>query len=545
MKRSCRVFASRTHGLRLSGFKDFGKISVAVVDSLEEEPWKVEEDLASTYTERGPAALSDFMRQASFLLIDHAAGEIHAARDVVGLGSLFFADTPQGTTIANDIALLVRPGDKLSVCSKGLIQYLTFQYTPAPFTLLSGVQKLHPGEVRTYRIRDGALVGVQRLSPLNFGSNALSGRELEDVFGEVYGQLRDSVAGRKVGVLASGGVDSTTNALWLKRVGADPVLLTASFQDPEFDETPYVRDLSTHLGLSLRTHVVTTQSRGDLTRLIGFLAEPICDRALIPTGALLSACGYDLNSIVSGEGGDELWGPPRRWPAHIELGAPFSTASDLASTYLRASAATSIEDRRLMLNSSLAAEIEEEQDRAAKLLESLMAAAEPQDCFQAVKAAQVGTWLPENVIAKDRAAAGVIGARPRFPLAHRLCMQFVASLPNHEHLCGCGSKEFLRLFHRGSVPESVWNKPKHKFKVPPNTWLTQPVAEQVCRQIRDGGTGLDRFFSAHFIDSLAAESSRLDDRLVWGIHTLTEWLDAIKARAGSTIHDEPNISYTA
>ena len=133
-----------------------------------------------------------------------------------------------------------------------------------------------------------------------------------------------------LGVLLSGGVDSTLVASLARRHGVEPHFLTVGFAEPRFDEAAAARATALRLG---GTHHVVQLAANDVLALlpdaIAAMDQPTADgvNTYVITRA---AAERGIKVLVSGLGGDELFGGYttfRKAPflaAHARRLAPFA-----------------------------------------------------------------------------------------------------------------------------------------------------------------------------------------------------------------------------
>src|ERR1044072_8832225 len=110
--------------------------------------------------------------------------------------------------------------------------------------------------------------------------------------------------------MLSGGVDSSALTALMAKVRGDADFHTFSlaFEDSSFDESPYAREVSAHLGTRHHEVVVTPEKvRELLPKYLCHIDEPFADGSAIPI-YLLAECARDyVKVLLSGEGGDEAF----------------------------------------------------------------------------------------------------------------------------------------------------------------------------------------------------------------------------------------------
>jgi len=442
-------------------------------------------------------------------------------RDRLGRQQVFVRRVGNSVRFAPTIAGLFAPNEAhlIELSREALIQYLTFQFYPAPFTPIKGVQKFEPGESLVYDA-EHRRVKSRAVKPLLTFDGSDTSNATQTLLAAVRLAIQRVIrafSSERTGFLASGGFDSTTNILSAVSLGYRPILLTAAFRDPEFDESAYAAMVAGHCSLEHRLTCIEPPSQSALEDMVAGATEPTCDRALIPTSTLFSTAAADLACIVSGEGGDEIWGPPRRWSAELdELGVDAS----LARAYLGRISAASLSLRGQLFGDL--GMVNDEFDRSIKLVGTTFERSGARTAFEAAKALQAATWLPDNVVKKDIAAAGRQGLDVEFPLADDEVVKILNTLSAETHRELSVGKRAMQVFLESHALPALVERPKHKFKVPGHVWNEARLFTSLEQAMRSGTSELATMIGVEAL-SAARASGELDSRVVWGLFSLDAW----------------------
>ena len=95
-----------------------------------------------------------------------------------------------------------------------------------------------------------------------------------------------------VGVLLSGGLDSSAVAALMTEVSAEPIQsFSVSFAEASFDESPYARRVAAHLQTAHHELRVTAADLVQaLPAILAQLDEPFADPSIIPTYLVSPVC---------------------------------------------------------------------------------------------------------------------------------------------------------------------------------------------------------------------------------------------------------------
>ena len=269
------------------------------------------EVLPHLYEEYGDAMVNELNGMFAFALWDSRRRRLLIARDRFGEKPLYWGVFDNTLLFASEPkVLLAHPAVKPSLNLQALRQYLSFDYVPAPLTIYRGINKLTAAHKLTLERGE---VKVERYWKLDYKTKepAPSEREAADHLREL---LADAVRMRLVsdvplGVLLSGGVDSSTIAALAVRASSEAVkTFSISFAEASFDESAYARGVAKFLGTDHHEERLSANLAANLLSEIGsWMDEPFSDPSLVPTYLLSRFTRKHVTVALGGDGGDELF----------------------------------------------------------------------------------------------------------------------------------------------------------------------------------------------------------------------------------------------
>ena len=257
----------------------------------------------------------------AFAVYDATARRLFIARDRAGQKPLFYFHDGNRFLFASELkALMADPSLPRRVDLAALEAYLAYGYVPGEACMLQGFRKLPPGCAMTYHL-DTRRLETWRYWDLPASDQAPDANEedLLERFGELLKQSvrRRMVADVPVGILLSGGIDSSLVTAMAAEVATGPVrTFTISFPGHDlFDEAPYARMVAEHFGtehVEMPAEPATVDLLPELARQYD---EPIGDSSMVPTYLVSRLVRRHATVALGGDGGDELFGgyPQHGW----------------------------------------------------------------------------------------------------------------------------------------------------------------------------------------------------------------------------------------
>ncbi len=461
-----------------------------------------------------------------------------AARDRAGEKPLYWTQTPRGLRLASEVkALLVRPEVSRELDPLALDQFLTYEYVLAPRTMLKGVHKLPPAHFLRYR--DGA-ASVHRYwdaatVPLKEWTDADAADALRAALKTAV--ERQLMADVPLGAFLSGGIDSSSIVALMSQAGSQPVnSFSIGFADGTYNELPYAREVAALFKTNHRERVASPDLAGMFERLVVHLDEPFADVSLFPTFSVSELAREHVKVVLSGDGGDELFGgydayqaqalaAKRGWmgealmPALAGVAAarpPTEKKKGLVNKVKRfsAGAATAPADLghyRWMIYLGA-------RDKARLYQAGLRDALGATDVYAPVRDAlgrfgqddvlnrqlyaDLSLYLADDILVKVDRMSMATSLETRAPFLDGDLMELAFSMPGHLKIRNGERKWILKQAMRGVLPESILNRRKEGFSIPMKNWLRrelQPLMRDLLSPERIARRGL---FDPHVVTAL-------------------------------------------
>lgn len=258
----------------------------------------------------------------AFVIWDRLTNEFFLARDQVGVKPAYYLLRDGFFAASSEVRPLLRhPRISPSLDPAAVAEYLAFGNTFGDNTLVNGVRKVPPGCF--LHIRDGISTVHEYWSPL--GEEATLSED--DARIDLRSLLDECVASAlvsdvPVGLMLSGGLDSSSIATLAAR-HVDPSSLTSysvAFGEPN-DEAQVAQRLAKDLGLRHRVLRLSREAvNAEFEGWLAALDYPTANPTSIAVTFVARAARQDgLKVLLSGDGGDELFGGYRRWMKYLRF----------------------------------------------------------------------------------------------------------------------------------------------------------------------------------------------------------------------------------
>ena len=246
------------------------------------------------------------------------------ARDRFGEKPIYYLQTPSGLAFASEARTLKY--HKLfdgELDTDSLNSFLSLGYVPTPNSIYKNIKKILPGTYTTYFLNSNTVQKSTSKSGVYY-SIARNSIDVKSSYDErkrsLNSLLRDSVCKQlisdvPIGVFLSGGIDSTLIASIASEYSVGNLnTFSIGFDDPLFDESKAAESISKHLGTNHNSHKISIKDIIDVIPKIPLVySEPFADYSQIPTFLVSQLASNSVKVVLTGDGGDELFGGYNRY----------------------------------------------------------------------------------------------------------------------------------------------------------------------------------------------------------------------------------------
>ena len=492
----------------------------------------------------------------AFAVFDRVERRALIVRDRFGKKPLYYADAGGALRFASTLdamrALLPTSPD-LDVGA--IAQYLVLQYVPSPLSPYVGVRKLPPGHLATWS--DGALSvrPYWQPPPRTVGAQAVDRHEAAERVRELIGEavrirLESEVP---LGVFLSGGLDSSTVVAEMASAGIQAKTYSVGFRHASFDETRYSRLIAETFGSDHHELEADQDAEAMFRDFVTYYDEPFADSSALATLAVARAAAEHVTVILTGDGGDEMFGGYLRYAAFRRAGRIRRALGPLAPLAGSAVAGGGRALGRRGLTAGgrfVRRPWEGYRDRlfhfgpgdlAGILRPEVMAGIDPYaasaglDSLWARRPPSASTllwvdeqtYLPDDLLTKMDRATMAHSLEARSPLLDHVLAELCAELPENLLFDGLVGKSILREAYAEVLPPEILHRGKMGFGVPIADWMRselRPLTEQLL--LSDDGP-LWVWFERDAVRSLVRRFLAGDEARrwkAWNLLALAGWI---------------------
>jgi asparagine synthase (glutamine-hydrolysing) len=466
---------------------------------------------------------------------DESTRALTLGRDPFGVRSLYYLEHRGAFYFATELKqLLTIPGLRVEIDPSAIHKYLTFSFVPGEAVPIVGVKRLLPGH--TLRLADGNVSIAPYFKLVEQIDEKL--QNTKEAVKTIRRLARDATKRRlhgegEVGLFLSGGLDSSSVAVWLKDAGASARAFSLDFGEQSV-EREQAAEVAQMLGIP-QTMVPVTGDRvaAVFDDAVYKLDLPFGDPVTVPQ-YLLGKAARDagLSAVFNGEGGDQLFGGWTSKPmiaAEVYAGLYESQATSREETYLRSY------HRFYGLEDELyAPEFRDRVGPAGQRRALLRPYLEDggDTLLHRVRLADISLKGSQNILPRAERMANAWGLDVLTPLFDRQLAETAFRLPPDLKLHGACEKYVLKLAMRKRLPKAiVWRK-KFGMSVPITDFVLQPPLSALVEDlVGDAAVRRRGLFRPEFVRTLRAGQAvpsdtrrrRVGER-IWTLMMLEAWM---------------------
>lgn len=521
------------------------------------------EVIVHLYEEEGLELFTRLRGMFAVALWDTRRERLVLARDRMGKKPLYVRQEPRRLLFASELKSILEDADvPRSLNLVALREYLALGYVPAPLCLLEGFEKVLPGHYLV--VEKGRVEDHEYWNPR---FDQMESHTEEEWVERVREKLLESVRIRLIsdvplGAFLSGGIDSSSIVAMMARLTGQPVKTYSIGYEGEhayYNELPYAQIVAKAFGTDHHEIIVRPAVSELLPKLLWHLDEPIADSAAITTYLVSRLARESVKVILSGVGGDELFGGYRRylgdslgryyrllpgvirkqwlpallarlpqdrhsaWKDYVRYSKSFVQTAELdpALRYMSYVTLFSSEARAQLLQEDSAG-----QGPASRALAEYFQRCQTRDNLNRIIYADIKTSLVDDLLALTDRMSMAASIECRAPFVDHELVELTSRMPSHWKVRGMSMKYLLKKAIRPWLPAEILRRKKRGFGAPVGAWLRKDLRFLVQEMLSEQQIKQRGLFSWPVIQEIIslhqAERRDYTDHL-WALICLEGW----------------------
>ena len=446
------------------------------------------------YMEYGDRFIDLIDGMFAIAIYDRRIEQIKLYRDRYGIKPLYYLYKEEQFAFTSELKGLVAACSNFhfEIDNTAIYDYLAYQYIPEPKSMYKDVYKLEPASYLFYDLRKRKIVKKGNYWHLYVNTRAHGRRKKQDVLYDIRELIKQSVARQiiadvPVGTFLSGGVDSSIVSYECNSLNPSIVSYSIGFTEKKADESSYAKRVADYCSIRNKTKILSIY---DVNTIKGTLKElydePFADTSAYPTYILSKFARENVKVILTGDGGDELFGGYDRYKLFFERRRQkYINHTGIERTITRLSG------KNPYITKKLSDLFESELSTFAKYMgvfdewkhdswKELLKIDKDYDVkwylrkyyhkelprMTRMRYLDFKTYLPSDILTKVDRTSMSVSLETRIPFLDRELVEYVFALADDECYYDGELKTLLKYAYRDALPEDILFREKMGFSIP-------------------------------------------------------------------------------
>jgi asparagine synthase (glutamine-hydrolysing) len=528
------------------------------------------ETVVHSYEEWGEDFVQNLRGMFALAIWDGREEKLILVRDRIGIKPLYYTLLEDKTLVFGSElkAILAHPRVNRSLDPRALDLYLTLEYVPAPHSIFQNISKLPAGSLLIYKSGQNHLKKYWELEPQEMPPSRVSKPKLNSLMDELYALIKEAVRLRMIsdvplGAFLSGGIDSSSIVGMMHELGTSPIkTFSIGFEDTSYDELHHARRVAERFQTEHEEFVLQPKALDLTDKLIHHLDEPFGDFSIFPTYLVSKMARSHVKVILSGDGGDEVFGgyehyqaqklsrsplpflfrgilnpliammPPSQkkkgaWNKIRRFGQGFEHSPKYK--HLRWMMFLTEKDKKSLYAPGLLDKLAGTKPFYETMpYDDLYSRSDRFDTLTGELYLDLKTYLADDILVKVDRMSMATSLETRVPILDHKIVEFVYSLPGNLKLNGLTTKWIFKKSMENLLPHHNIYRKKEGFSIPIKHWLRTDLKELMmdylnAQRIKDEG-----LFRPGFIDKMIDRHLKQRENYshqLWALLVFEIWRD--------------------
>ena len=493
---------------------------------------------------------------------DKKEDKLFLARDRIGIKPLYWSKIDNNFFFGSELKSLKKFFGFKNVLSKVAINYfIKWGFITAPLSIYKNVYKLKPGEFievdNNINVTNNKYWGLdENITNQDLKKNNLNFREsvsgLENLINDSV--KKTLVSDVPLGCFLSSGIDSSIVTYFANQNSKKKIkTFSIGFLESEFNESEGAKKIANYIGTEHHNIYFSNQDIvSHFDKLNEIYDEPFADSSQLPTSLISEYSKKSVSVILSGDGGDELFGGYNRYTEPFKRTHNLDFKSKLIKILNNLSDLNLERIEKLFLISNLKKRVRTYQSEdiekiyivlftmfqnlndllKSEYLEDVSIFNQFNDAiknyFEKFMYFDTMSYLPDDILTKVDRASMFYSLEVRVPLLDHRIVEFAWSLPREYKLNINKKKIILRELLEKKIPEKLINKKKIGFGIPIDDWLRTILLNKSNYFLDRGRIEKFDIFKYDFVKQLWNDHKNKKFNYgykLWNVIMFQKWLD--------------------
>lgn len=504
------------------------------------------------YEEYGVKFLEKLNGMFAFGIWDSKKKLLFLARDRVGVKPLYYYKGKDRFSFASEIKAII--ADKTvprEVNLDALNQYIGFEYVPAPLSMFKEIYKLKAGH---YLIFKENKINIQKYWDVSSKEIEWNENELIAVTKRL---ISESVKMRMIsdvplGAFLSGGIDSSTVVSFMSKFSNLPIkTFSIGFSEKSYDESKYARLVAEKFNTEHTESIVDPEDIIPLfDKIIPKLDEPFGDISIFPTYLVSELARSKVTVVLSGDGGDELFGG-YDWYLAEKLSKIYSMVPFKKTVSCLASKVPLTDQYKGFVNkfkrfvecydNGNEMHLRWMNNVPSSQIRDLLQFKVKENSFSKVNEyvnnfsglnknmyVDLKTYLTDDIFTKVDRASMFVSMEAREPLVDYRLVEHCMSIPSEFKIKGFTRKYILKKTMRDVLPREIISKEKRGFTLPMKTWIRNELKDLFVQKLSKENLKQIGLFNQEYVDRVISDHMNKNkdyQRHLWSLLSFVLWYE--------------------
>jgi len=516
------------------------------------------EVILNLYKEYGEKCVNYLRGMFAFVIYDKSKNILFGARDRFGIKPFYYSLDKERFIWGSELKC-VRKGlqRKLQINYKAIDEYFSYGYIGQNRSIYNGIDKLQPAHLFLIDLNKGAQSFIiKKYWEIRYEPDySKSEKEWIDILDSKFAESvkLHMISDVPLGAFLSGGIDSSGVVAFMNKVSNNQVkTFSIGFKEKKFNELQYAHEVAKKYNTEHHELILEPESVDLLPKLVSAFDEPFFDSSAIPTYYVSKFAREFVTVVLSGDGGDELfggykwymkasriknnilsnnmfnpfWGTLHKILSDKVVGKGLvhflSKNNDELGAY---NCLMKKAERMSLYNENTLSNLLQLNSEISKI--NILKASASNDFVSKLQELDLLTYLPDDILTKVDRTSMQNSLETRVPILDHEFAEISFKIPSSLKLNTTGGKMIFKKMLENYLPSKVITHKKQGFAVPLSLWFKDDLRTYIYDNLMNKNALIYEYLNHKTVSQTINNHSfglRNFSGQIWSLLFLEEWL---------------------